>query len=145
MYNIDNKDDINATDVKNQAADLAANIKGNAAEVGSDIKNAANQVGDKVYQKGMEVKNEANDVIASLKALLMEYTDSATTTRIKNQIVDKAIEIKSVVQDEVAHAYQVSRDRTVQTVQEKPMLSLAVALGAGVLLGYILGTKKSSK
>jgi ElaB/YqjD/DUF883 family membrane-anchored ribosome-binding protein len=30
-------------------------------------------------------------------------------------------------------------------VQDKPLLSLSIALGAGVLVGYILGSKQSSK
>lgn len=144
MFNLSNKEET-AVDIKNQAADLVANVKDSAVEVGNDIKQAANNVGDKVQQKSVAAKYEANEVINSLKALLAEYTNSTTANRIKNQIVDKAVEIKGVVQDEVSHAYQAGKERTVQTVQEKPILSIAVALGAGVLLGYILGTKKSSK
>jgi len=45
----------------------------------------------------------------------------------------------------VTHAYEAGKERTVHTVQEKPLLSLGLAIGAGVLLGYILGSKQSSK
>ncbi len=137
-------EDLKKTEVKENVSQFVDNAKQNAAEVAGDAKAAATQLGNKVSEKGLETKAEAVNLIASLKSLLSQYTDLGRANEIKNQIVDKATEIGGVVQSEVSNAYQVSRDRTVQTVQDKPITSLAVALGAGILLGYILGSKQSS-
>jgi ElaB/YqjD/DUF883 family membrane-anchored ribosome-binding protein len=127
-------------EVKQNVSQLVDTAKENIADVANDVKASASNLGDKIQRQGKETKDEAYNVIDSLKSLLAQYTDSARVTDIKDQIVDKAVELKGVVQGEVSHA----KDRTVQTVQDKPILSLAVALGAGVLLGYILGTKQNS-
>lgn len=127
-------------EVKQNVSNLVDNAKENMSDVASDVKASASNLGDRIQRQGEETKAEAYNVIDSLKSLLAQYTDSSRATHIKDQIVDKAVELKGVVQNEVGHA----KDRTVQTVQDKPILSLAVALGAGVLLGYILGTKQNS-
>jgi ElaB/YqjD/DUF883 family membrane-anchored ribosome-binding protein len=144
MYDTTKSPDLKKTEVKENVSQFVDNAKQNAAEVAEDAKAAAAQLGNKVNEKSLETKNEAVNLIASLKSLLSQYTDLGRANEIKNQIVDKATEIGGVVQNEVSNAYQVSKDRTVQSVQEKPITSLAIALGAGVLLGYILGSKNSS-
>ena len=132
-------------DLKNQAANLANDVKSDVKEIARDVKASANQVGEKLQAKGQQAQNEANNVIASLKSLLAEYTDSSKAAELKDQIIDKATELKHVVQDEVTNAYETGKARTVQTVQDKPIASIAVAAGIGLLIGYILGAKNSSK
>ena len=144
MFNLNKQDD-----VKDKAADLANSVKTNvenvANSVKSDIKNEAEQIVDMVHTQSVETKAQAVSVIESLKSLLSQYTNGSNIHEIKDQIVDKANQLKGLVKEEASHAYEVSRDRTVQTVQERPITSLAVAVGAGVLLGYILGSKTNSK
>ena len=140
----DTTKDIKKADVKENVNQFVDSAKQNAAEVADEARNAAVNLGNKVSEKSLETKAEAANLIASLKSLLSQYTDLSRANELKNQVLDKAVELKGSVQDEVVNAYQVSRDRTVQTVQEKPITSLAVALGAGILLGYILGSKQSS-
>lgn len=140
MFNSNNPDD-----VKNKAANLADNMRSNVDQVASDVKRSAENIGNVVQEKTAETKREALNVIDSLKSLLASYTNSTNVNELKNQILDKAYQLKGTVKDEVNHAYEVSRDRTAQTVQDKPLMSLGLAIGAGVLLGYILGSKQSSK
>jgi ElaB/YqjD/DUF883 family membrane-anchored ribosome-binding protein len=146
MFNLGKKE-VSAVheEMQDKAVNMVANVKNNVLEVTDDIKRTAIKVGNKIEHSGTEAKQEANNVIDSLKALLAQYTSVSKATKIKDKFVEKAVELKDVVQDEVSHAYQVSKERTAQTVQDKPLLSLAVALGAGVLVGYILGSKQSSK
>ncbi|MES2637345.1 MAG: hypothetical protein V4605_08470 [Pseudomonadota bacterium] len=134
----------NPDELKNKASNLADNVKNNVDDVATDVKLNAERIGNNVHQKTLETKHEALSVIDSLKSLLNQYTSSANVSEIKNQILDKAYELRGTVSDEVAHAYAVSKERTAHTVQEKPLLSLGLAIGAGVLLGYILGSKQSS-
>lgn len=144
MFNLSKEDDL-----KNKAANLANNVKTNVENVTdtvkNDLRNDARDALDMIHTQSEETKAQAVGVIESLKSLLNQYTSSSNVNDIKDQIVDKANQLKTLVKDEASHAYEVSRDRTAQTVQDKPIASLAVAVGAGVLLGYILGTKTHSK
>ncbi len=135
----------NKEELKDKAANLADQVKDNVHDVASDVRSSADRIGQNLQEKTLETKHEALSVIDSLKSLINQYTSSANVADIKNQILDKAYELKGTVKDEVAHAYEAGKERTVHTVQEKPLLSLGLAIGAGVLLGYILGSKQSSK
>lgn len=136
---------VKKTEVKENVSQFVDNAKQNANDLADEAKSAVDRVSSKVEEKSRETKAEALNVLESLKTLLAQYTDLDRATEIKNQIVDKAVSIKDTVQDEVSNAYHTGKDRTVQTVQERPITALAVALGAGILLGYILGSKQSSK
>ena len=145
MFNINKTPETNTAEIKENVSQFVDNTKDNINEVASDIKASAADLGDKLQEKSRETKEEAHNLVDSLKSLLSQYTDGSRASEIKNQLVNKAVELKGVVQDEVTNAYESGKERTAQTVQDKPILSLAVALGAGILVGYILGTKQSSK
>jgi ElaB/YqjD/DUF883 family membrane-anchored ribosome-binding protein len=148
MFNL-GKENSKTEDVRNQAANLANSVRANVENVTdtvkNDLHNDAREVLDMVHTQTEETKAQAVNVIESLKSLLSDYTNGSNIADLKDQIVDKANQLKGLVKDEASHAYEASRDRTVQTVHERPITSLAVAVGAGVLLGYILGTKTHSK
>ena len=143
MFNINKQDE-----VKDKAANLVDGVKNGVDNVTDklkyDLQDEANEVLNMVHVQSEATKAQAIGVIESLKTLLGQYTSASNIADIKDQIVDKANQLKGIVKDEASHAYEVSRDRTVQTVQDKPIASLAVAVGAGVLLGYILGSKTHS-
>lgn len=137
MYNLNKEDEI-----KNKAANLASNVKNNAQDLSDEATRHVEHFGDQVHDKAMETKQEALNVISSLKSLLSQYTSSSNISDLKNQILEKAMSLKGVVKDEVSHAYETGRTRTMQTVQEKPMTSIIVAVSAGVVLGYLLSARK---
>ena len=147
MFNPSKQDDLN--DVKDKAASLANSVKTNVEnvtnEVKSDVRNEAENLVDMVHQQTVETKAQAVSVIESLKSLLSQYTSGSNVAEMKTQILDKANQLKGLVKDEASHAYTVTKDKATQTVQDKPIMTLAVAVGAGVLLGYILGSKSHSK
>lgn len=151
MFNMNKQDDLKAKAA--QLADTAKDtfdearteLKRGVEDVATNVKRGAEDIGQHLQAKTTETKHEALSVINSLKALLAQYTNSANVNDIKEQILDKAYELKNTVGDEVTNAYNTGKERTVQTVQEKPLLSLGLAVGAGVLLGYILGSKNASK
>ena len=146
MFNPIKQDDLN--DVKDKAANLANNVRTNVEsvtnEVKSDLKNEAANLVDMVHQQSVETKAQAVSVIESLKSLLSQYTSGSNIAEMKSQILDKANQLKGLVKDEASHAYEVTKDRATQTVQDKPITTLAIAVGAGILLGYILGSKTHS-
>ena len=146
MFNPIKQDDLN--DVKDKAANLANNVRTNVEnvtnEAKSDLKNEAANLVDMVHQQSVETKAQAVSVIESLKSLLSQYTSGSNIAEMKSQILDKANQLKGLVKDEASHAYEVTKDRATQTVQDKPITTLAIAVGAGILLGYILGSKTHS-
>ena len=146
MFNPIKQDDLN--DVKDKAANLANNVRTNVEsvtnEVKSDLKNEAANLVDMVHKQSVETKAQAVSVIESLKSLLSQYTSGSNIAEMKSQILDKANQLKGLVKDEASHAYEVTKDRATQTVQDKPITTLAIAVGAGILLGYILGSKTHS-
>jgi ElaB/YqjD/DUF883 family membrane-anchored ribosome-binding protein len=135
--------DVKKADVKQNVSQLVNSTKDSASELAKEARASAARISDTLQERTTETRSEVLNVINSLKALIAQYTDFDRASDLKNQIVDKAVEIKGVVQDEVANAYHLGKERTAQTVQDKPLTSVAVALGAGVLLGYILGAKQS--
>lgn len=140
MYNLNKEDEL-----KEKANNLANSAKNNANDLVEDVKHKAEQFGDSAHDKVMETKQEALNVITSLKALLAQYTSSSNISEIKNQILEKAMSLKGVVKEEVSHAYESGRARTLHTVQEKPLASIVVAVSAGVILGYLLSHKRNSR
>lgn len=150
MFNINKQDDLKdkaahlAETTKSNIEKTASDVKRGAEDLATDVKRSAQDIGHNLHEAATEGKQEALGVINSLKGLLAQYTNSSNVNELKEQILDKAYELKGTVSNEVAHAYHTGKERAVHTVQEKPLLSLGLAVGAGVLLGYILGTKNSS-
>ena len=140
MFNSPKQDEL-----KDKANNLANSVRTNVDEVADTVKKDAQYLGNMIDDQATETKAQAVSVIESLKSLLSQYTSSSNIHEVKAQILDKAHQLTGLVKDEASHAYEVSRDKTVQAVHDKPIASLAVAVGAGVLLGYILGTKTHSK
>ena len=116
-----------------------------AHEMADDVRHKAEQLGDTAHDKAMETKQEALNVISSLKGLLASYTSSSNLTDMKNQILEKAMSLKGVVKDEVSHAYETGKERTLHTVQEKPIASVIVAVSAGVIIGYLLSSRRHNR
>jgi ElaB/YqjD/DUF883 family membrane-anchored ribosome-binding protein len=77
--------------------------------------------------------------------LLAKSTESTDTDLIKEQVTNKVAEWKALIQHEVTNAVESSKARTTKVLHEQPFTSLAVAVGAGILIGYLLGNKQSSK
>ena len=132
-------------EIQNQANHVNDEANDTLNNVSNKGKSYANELGDTLENKVNETKLDVKNVINSLKTLISQYTDSAKVSELKDQIIDKATGLKGAVQNEMTHAYRTGKDRTVQTVREKPVSSMMMVLGVGLLIGYILSTKKSSK
>ncbi len=144
MFNISKNNEVKVSDLKDNATDLVETAQEGIAEISSDVKHAAGKLQDKTQGKIKETKEDAMRLINDLKALLAENTSASRINEVKEQVLDKAGEWKSLVQDEVARAIETTNAKTKKVVTEQPLLSLGVAVAAGVLLGYVLGHKQSS-
>lgn len=149
MFNINKTPDTKA-DVKENVSQLVDNAKENVSDLSNDAKQSASKLSSKIQEKGRETKQDALDLVESLKALIAKNTDRYDASAIesgivgiKSQVADKAVEWKNAIHDEVTHAVETSKAQTEKAVREQPLVSLAVAVGAGVLIGYLLGNKSN--
>ena len=144
MFSTNKDSEVKVSELKENATDLMSNTKEKFNEFSTDVKQAEVKLQDTAQTKIKEVKEDAMTLINNLKTLLSENTTSSKIHEAKERAYDKAAEWKNLVQDEVAHAIEVTNAQTRRVVTEKPLVSLAAALAAGVLLGYVLGNKQSS-
>lgn len=145
MFNLGRKKVTPQEELKDNAVNLVANVKNNVLEVSDDIKKTANKVSDKLQQTSVETKQDVANLLNSLKNLLAQYASALKASEIKDQFVEKALVLKGAMQNEVNQAYKRGKKRTAQTVQNQPAMSVAIAVGTGLLIGYILGNKQSFK
>lgn len=131
--------------VATKADQLAQESNKVVEKVSEKIKASAANLSDKIVDKTDETKDQAQSLIHSLRALLNEHTEASKINHLKDQVTDKAAELKAVVTDEVAHAYATTKQRAAETVRENPVGTLVLVAGVGLLLGYVLGSKQSSK
>lgn len=143
MFNIKKTNDVN--EIKASAAELVEGAENTAADIANDVKNAANNLQAKSSEYFNESKSDVMELTQNLKALLTDVDYSGKAHEIKAQVLRKADEWKHLVSDEATKALAAGTDKTRKTVQEQPLLTLGVVAGLGLLVGYLLGQKKSSK
>ena len=140
MFNLNKKLETNTSEIKENFTTLVDTTKDNLSEVAKDAKQSASRLGSKVQEKSKETTQDALELIDSLKALLAKNTDATYTDQIK----DKVSEWKGLIQHEVANAVETSKAQTTRALREQPFTSLAVAIGAGIVIGYVLGNSLSN-
>lgn len=131
--------------VTTKADQLAQESNKVVEKVSDKIKTSAANISDKIVDKTEETKDQAQSLIHSLRALINEHTQTSKINSLKDQVTDKAAELKTVVTDEVVNAYATTKQRAAETVRENPVGTLVLVAGVGLLLGYVLGSKQSSK
>lgn len=131
-----------ASKAKVQSSEFIDDTKSRVDDIGKDVKNTANKLGNKVQAKSAETKQDALHLVDSLKALLAKTADSVDSEEIKQEVAKRLLEWKGVVQDEVRNAVDTSRTQTERVVRDQPLVSLAVAVGAGILIGYLVGNRQ---
>lgn len=145
MFNLNKNPETNTSEIKENFSQFVGTAKENISEVAKDVKQSTNKLGSKVQEKGKETKQDVLDLIDSLKALLAKNTEPESTDQIKEQVNNKVAEWKALIQHEVTNAVESSKAQTTKVLHEQPFTSLAVAVGAGILIGYLLGNKQSAK
>jgi ElaB/YqjD/DUF883 family membrane-anchored ribosome-binding protein len=131
--------------IQDKSEELASAV-GNAAESVTDsAKVKAEKAANEIARATNETKYQANDLMLSLKKLVNDYADNTSVDELKDRLTSKASELKSVVTDEVSHAYATGKEKASTAVKEHPVGTIALVAGVGLLLGYVLGSKHSSK
>lgn len=139
MFNL-KKDEIKST-----TEQLAQDGRVAVDHMAEQVKDAADNVADKVSEKSDDLKGQANHLIGSIKNVIQDYSNASKIEGIQEDITHKAAALKHAVTDEFSHVYDAGKTKAETAVRDNPLATLAVVAGAGLLIGYLLGTKQSSK
>ncbi|AKR43813.1 YqjD family protein [Methylophilus sp. TWE2] len=132
MFNFSKDNVENTTDRLAKKSDEAIE------EIAAQVKSTANDLLDAVNDTADTTQDKAKELIHSLKANI----DRLTSEENAAALASKASRVKDQVQREVSETYQSLKGKTVDTVQEHPMGTVLVAAGVGLLIGYLLGSKR---
>ena len=128
--------------VANKSEELSKAAKNNINSLSNDIKSSANKAAENVVNKTEDGKDHAISLVEHIKSLVSTYSDPAKIDDIKSDVYDKAKTLKDNVSHEVSVSVGKAKKKTVKTVRQNPMASVAVAAGVGALVGYLLASKK---
>jgi ElaB/YqjD/DUF883 family membrane-anchored ribosome-binding protein len=147
MFNL-----IKNPEIKENAEDLVENAKLNAQEIKNEIsedadeiaaqvKKSTSQLGKKLKSKSVETKQDDKRFLSSIRHSLDTDKLSDKSTEFAEQLVVLTDSIK----DELIDAFKASIAGTEKVVRKRTLLSLSIALGAGLTIGYVLAKKGTSE
>jgi len=125
---------IRAKEIKNEIVD-------DVEEITAEVKKSATQLGKKVKAKSAETKQDAEGFFSSVKRNLDAEKISDKSTEIAEQLVVFTNSIK----EELIDAFKASIAGTEQVVRKRTLLSLSLAVGAGLAVGYVLAKSGTSE
>jgi len=143
MFNTTKTNEI-ANEIKDNAEHLVGSAKVAVSDITTDTKDAAQNLGKKIQASTVNTKSDAEALIASLRELLAEKPLQHKAEEIKEQLTEQYRDWKDTIQREVEVAVRESQVRSRKVLNEQPLLTLAVAVGAGALLGYLIGSHRST-
>jgi len=144
MFNTTKTNEI-ANEIKDNAEHLVGSAKAAVSEITADTKDAAQNLGKKIQSRTLDTKSDAEALVASLRELLAEKPLQNKAEEIKDHLTEQYRDWKDTIQREVEVAIKDSQVRSRKVLNEQPLLTLAVAVGAGALLGYLIGNHRSSE
>jgi ElaB/YqjD/DUF883 family membrane-anchored ribosome-binding protein len=130
---------------KSKTEELSEEAKETVNKASDNVKSSANKANQSIAKAANNTEDHAESLINGLRDLINQHSSPSDINAMKNRFVEKATELKSVVGHEITNAYDVSKERAVEQVKNHPLGTVALVAGAGLLLGFILGTKQSSK
>lgn len=124
--------------VENTTEHLAKKSDQAIEEIAAQVKSTANELLDAVNDTADHTQDKAKALIQHLKSNI----DKLTSEEHAADLATKAGRVKDQVQREVSDTYASLKTKTADTVQEHPLGTVLVAAGVGLLIGYLLGSKR---
>lgn len=134
----------NKDKIQNKTNELAEEAKNGLNKASRELKSSADKANSAVNKTTNQAEDKAEALINGLKDLINDHSEVTKRNSMKEQIIERASELKHVVGEEISHAYDVSKERAIESVKNHPGATLALVAGTGLLLGYVLGSKQSS-
>lgn len=134
----ENAEDL-VTNTKARAKDIKNEITGDVIEITADVKKSAAQVGKKVKAKSIETKRDASSLLSSIKRSFdKDSVDTAKISDKSSEIADQLLVLTDSIKEELIDTLKASIAGTEKVVRTRTLLSLSIAVGAGLALGYAL-------
>ena len=140
MFNLIKNPEIkeNAEDLvdnaKTRAKEIKNEIADDVAEVSADLKKSASQLGKKIKAKSAEAKHDTQGFLSSIKRNL----DSDKISDKSSEIAEQLVVLTESIKEELVDAFKASIAGTEKIVRTRTLLSLSIAAGAGLVVGYVL-------
>jgi len=147
MFNLIKNPEIkeNAEDLVDNAQTRVKEIKNDIVddvqEMSAEVKKSASQLGKKVKAKSAETKQEAEGFLSSIKRNL----DADKISDKSSEIAEQLVVFTDSIKEELVDAFKASIAGTEKVVRKRTLLSLSIAVGAGLALGYVLAKSGTSE
>lgn len=126
------------TEIKDQVEDLADTAKEAINDSVDAGETSVRKIGRKVQSKAKDTKKEALALLESLKDVLDPAEHTSTTERVIEQLTENFSEWSDSLDHELSRALKTSRTTSRRWLRKRSLLTLTLAVGAGVLVGYAL-------
>lgn len=135
-----------SNDVSEKAVEVVENVKDNLQDLTSEAKGRATDLSDKLKKTATDAKVDAAQLLESIRQLIEEKTETQTNkvSAITATLYDQYEQLSATAKEELYDLVAKSQVKTKKVLNEQPLLTLAVAVGAGALIGYVIGQSKAS-
>lgn len=133
------------SELKENAGHLLESVKENVVDITHEAGSAAKKLGKKVQSKSIATKGEAMALLESVREFIGPKAATDTANEIKEQLAEQLVDWKDSIQKEVVHAIQAGKTSSQHALQTRTLLTLSVVLGAGLLIGYLVGSSHSEE
>jgi hypothetical protein len=133
------------TEIKTNAGHLLESVKENVVDITHEASSVAKKLGKKVQSKSLATKSEAMALLESVREFIGPKVATDTANEIKEQLAEQLVDWKDSIRQEVVHALQVGKTGSQNALQKRTLVTLSAVLGAGLLIGYLVGSSRSEE
>ena len=135
-----------SNDVSEKAAEVVENAKDNLQDLAGEAKSRATDLSDKLKKTATDAKVDATQLLESIRQLIEEKTETQSdkVSAITATVYEQYEQLSAAAKEELYALLEKSQVKTKKVLNEQPLLTLAVAIGAGALIGYVIGQSKAS-
>ena len=126
------------SDIKEHASELAETAQEALNEGAKAGKDSVRKLGQKLESKARDSKKEAIALLESLKDVLDPEAHGSATEQVIEQLTENFSAWSESLDKELSQALKSSRIQSSKWLRKRSLLTLSLALGAGVLVGYAL-------
>lgn len=114
-------------------------------EIASQVRTTTQELLDAVEDTANFSQDKAKDLIRTLKTSIDELTSESSVSYIAGRVSEGASKFKDHLQHEIKDTACNLRDKAADAVQEKPIGTLLLVAGLGLLIGYHCASKKHNE
>ena len=132
----------NKNTIEKKSEDLSKEAKNNIKTLSNSVKSSTDDVADDLVETTEKTKDKAVSLVEQIQHLVSTYTEPAKINALKSDVYDKAKTFKDAVGNDVSATIKTGKKKTIKTVRNNPLGSVAVAAGVGAVLGYLIASKR---